>query len=448
MTMSAAPPQGPETRARLDPPAPLEPPTLLQSVSRVRLRTLIVLRWLAVIGQTLAVLFVRFVLDFEFPAAAALATIGLSAVLNLLLMVLRPIQGLVRDWEAAVQLAYDLVQLAALLALTGGLANPFVFLFIAPVAVSATALRPAVTAMLAALSFVCVGAISVWRAPLPWPGDHAFELPALYQIGLAAAVLVGLGFTSVYAWRVASEEERLNVALATAQAVLEREQRLAALGALSAAAAHELGTPLATVYLVAKEMAREVGPDDPRAEDLALLVSQSERCRAILAQLSSRREEGDAMHARTSIEGLIEQIVEPHRGLGAEIVVSAQGPDGLEVKRLPEIVHAMGAIVENAVGFAAERVDVEARWTSEAIELTVRDDGPGFAPQVLARIGEPYLTERAQDSAGGLGLGFFIAKTLMERSGATVDVFNRAIPRSGAIVRVIWPRAALEAPPL
>jgi two-component system sensor histidine kinase RegB len=423
-------------------------PAFWTATSRVRLRTLLLLRWLAVFGQTVAVLFVRFVLDVDFPLFWALVAIGISAGLNIVLMSTRPIMGLAREWEAAAQLAFDVVQLAVLLALTGGLQNPFVFLFVAPVAVSATVLRPAVTAMLAALSFFCVGAISVWRLPLPWPQHETFELPPLYQLGMAAAVLVGLGFTSVYAWRVAAEEERLNIALAAVQAVLAREQKLSALGALAAAAAHELGTPLATIHLVAKEMARELPEGDPRAEDAALLVSQSERCRAILAQLSARREETDAMHARAPIKALLEEIAAPHEGLGADISISAEGVGPLEIRRLPEIIHALGAIVENAVGFAAGRVEFEASWTADHIEIAVIDDGPGFAPGVLGRLGEPYLTEREAGAAGGLGLGFFIAKTLLERTGAKIVVKNRPLPYEGASVRARWPRQAIEAPPL
>jgi two-component system, sensor histidine kinase RegB len=417
--------------------------------SRVRVRTLLLLRWLAIVGQTAAVLFVRFWLNVEFPIGPALAAIGVSVALNLALIAARRSQELAREWEAAAQLAYDVIQLAFLLALTGGLQNPFVFLFIAPVVVSATILRPAVTAMLATLTFACVGAISVLRFPLPWPEGMSFDLPPLYQLGIAAAVLVGLGFTSVYAWRVAAEEERLNIALSAVQAVLAREQTLSALGGLAAAAAHELGTPLATIHLVAKEMSRNMAPDDPRAEDLQLLVTQSERCRSILAQLSANREAGDVMIQRAPIKALLEEVADPHQGLGAEIVIDAQGDGPLEVRRMPEIVHSLGGIVENAVGFATTRVTIEARWDAEHIEITVRDDGPGFAPGVLNRLGEPYLTERDDaGAAGGLGLGFFISKTLLERTGAKLEMRNRRPPNEGAMVKARWPRAAIEAPAL
>jgi two-component system sensor histidine kinase RegB len=429
---------------------PLPAPPFWAATSRVRVRTLIVLRWLAIIGQTAAVLFVRYGLDVAFPLGWALAAIGISVALNLALTFMRRAQELALEWEAAAQLAYDVVQLAILLALTGGLQNPFVFLFVAPVAVSATILRPAVTAMLAALTFVCVGAIAVLHLPLPWPAYAApFDLPPLYQLGIAAAVLVGLGFTSVYAWRVAAEEERLNIALAAVQAVLAREQTLSALGGLAAAAAHELGTPLATIQLVAKEMAREVKADDPRAEDLQLLVAQSERCRAILGQLSAMREHGDMMVQRAPIRALLLEIAAPHEGLGAEIVINTDGEGSLEVKRMPEIVHALGGIVENAVGFARARVDIEARWDAETVEISIRDDGPGFAPAILNRLGEPYLTERDHEgAAGGLGLGFFISKTLLERTGARLDVRNRRPPNQGAVVKTVWPRTSIEAPKL
>lgn len=424
-------------------------PTFWTAQSRVRVRTLIMLRWLAVLGQTVAVLFVRYGLNVDFPLGWALAAIAVSVALNVLLIATRRSHELALEWEAAALLAYDVVQLAVLLALTGGLQNPFVFLFIAPVAVSATVLRPAVTAMLAAITFVCVGAISVWRLPLPWPDDATFSLPPLYQMGIAAAVLVGLGFTSVYAWRVAAEEERLNIALAAAQAVLAREQTLSALGGLAAAAAHELGTPLATIHLVAKEMARGVPADDPRYEDLQLLVTQSERCRGILGQLSANREQGDVMLARAPIRAMLGEVIAPHEGLGTDIVIDAQGDGPLTVRRMPEIVHSLGGIVENAVGFANSRVDIEARWDAEHITITVRDDGPGFAPGVLNRLGEPYLTERDREgAAGGLGLGFFISKTLLERTGAKLEMRNRRPPNPGANVKVTWPRAAIEAPAL
>jgi two-component system sensor histidine kinase RegB len=441
-------------------PAPSEPERLdlpstsgWTSVGRVRLRTLILLRWLAIGGQSAAAVFVELVLGFDVPLGAVLAIVATSAWLNVFLMIALPSQRLVKEWEAALQLAYDVVQLAVLLALTGGIENPFLLLFIAPVAVSAAVLRPSTTAGLAALAYVCIGALALWHWPLPWRAGETLDLPTVYQAGLATAVLIGLGFTSVYAWRVAAEEERLNVALAAVQAVLAREQRLAALGGLAAAAAHELGTPLATIHLVAKEMARAVPPDSPLAEDVALLVSQSERCRTILKQLSAQPETRDAVHERLPLKAMLEEAAAPHVAKGKAVkILLAPPPDGApppDVRRAPEILHGLGNLVENAVGFASRSVEVAATWSASEIEIVVRDDGPGFPANVLPRLGEPYVSERgAGQTGGGLGLGFFIAKTLLERTGARVEFHNRPAPPTGAVVRAVWPRRAIETNPL
>ncbi|MGE3251806.1 MAG: ActS/PrrB/RegB family redox-sensitive histidine kinase [Hyphomonadaceae bacterium] len=427
-------------------------PTIWTRSGRVRLETLILVRWLAIAGQTAAVLFVEFGLRLDLNLGSSLGVIALSAWVNLFLMVSRPWQGPVKEWEAAAQLAYDLVQLAVLVGLTGGVANPFLLLLIAPVAISASVLRPAITAALAGLAILCVGALLVWRAPLPWLAGATLNLPTLYEDGLAAAVVTGLVFTGIYAWTVAAEEERMTLALAAAEAVLAREQRMSSLGALAAAAAHELGTPLATIHLVAKEMARSLPGDSPYLEDVQLLVTQSERCRAILTKLSERPDEGDAVFARAPLGALIGEVTDPHRGQGAEITINIAGPEGEaapDIARRPEILHGLSSLVENAVSFAASRVEIAARWSEQEISITVRDDGRGFDPDILPRLGAPYLTSGARGRmGGGMGLGFFIAKTLLERSGASLHARNRTPPRTGAVVTVTWPRGAVEAAPL
>jgi len=420
---------------------------------RVRLRTLVVLRWLAVIGQTATVLFVQVVLGFDVWLFACFSIIAVCAWVNVFLMVARLNQVLVREWEAAAQLGFDVLQLSALLAVTGGTQNPFMLLYIAPVAISAAVLRPAVTAGLAALAFCCIGVVALWHAPLPWDPPGGFTLPPIYQAGLATAVMIGLGFTSVYAWRVAAEEERLNLALAAVQAVLAREQRLSALGGLAAAAAHELGTPLATIHLVAKEMARGLPADSPLLEDAQLLASQSERCRQILKQLSRRQETPDAMHERMPLRALLEEAAAPHRGLGRRVALMIDGAErsghGPDIKRMPEVIQGLRNLVENAVGFAHRDVTVLGTVENGMLSVTVMDDGPGFQPSVLARLGEPYVSERGSgDRAGGMGLGFFIAKTLLERSGAYVQFGNRQPPQHGALVRATWRLAEVTPPPL
>ena len=421
---------------------------------RTRLRTLVTLRWMAIAGQVSAVLFVNLVLGFELPLVACLAAIGASAWLNVALMAVFPTQHLSSPAETAGQLAFDIVQLSVLIGLTGGLQNPFLLMILAPVTVGSSRLLPAYAALLSLLALTCCGFMWFWGLALPWQGEP-LQLPPLYQGGQLAAVGIGLLFFSISSWRTGRDEASLVSALDAVQAVLAREQQLSALGALGAATAHELGTPLATIHIAAKELGRSVKPGHPAREDVELIIEQSERCRMILKQISQRRHMTDAAMARATLPGLIEEAVEPHQGSGIHVQCSCSplqgGSETVEkapdVIRKPEIIHALGAFVENAVSFAAKEVSVNARWSDEDVRIYITDDGPGFAPSVLAKLGEPYFSERRlEQRGGGMGLGFFIACTLLERTGARVTPYNRQLPARGAVVRIVWPRAAVEAP--
>jgi two-component system sensor histidine kinase RegB len=231
--------------------------------------------------------------------------------------------------------------------------------------------------------------------------------------------------------------------------VLQREQHLSALDGLAAAAAHELGTPLATIALVAREMERALGSDPVHAEDVKLLRSQSERCREILKQLTSLSTEGEAHLARLPLTSLVEEITAPHRDFGIAIKLEPgerQGPEPVG-RRNPGVIYGLGNLVENAVDFARKRVSVHWRWNDDEVAFTVVDDGPGFPPEIVSRIGEPYMsTRQGPERGGGLGLGLFIAKTLLERSGATLSFRNSNTPGEGALVEIVWPRSAFLAP--
>ncbi|MEM1103366.1 MAG: ActS/PrrB/RegB family redox-sensitive histidine kinase, partial [Pseudomonadota bacterium] len=349
---------------------------------------------------------------------------------------------------------------------------PFTLLFIAPVTISASVLSLRATLALSGLAFACITLLSFVYFPLPWSGSGAdgFMLPGVYLIGIWASLVLGIGFTGAYAWRVAQERADMSNALAATQLVLAREQRLSALGGLAAAAAHELGTPLATIQLVAKEMARELSPSSPLAEDAQLLLSQSVRCREILGRLSSRGEEGDLVHGRMTLKGLLEEAATPHRE-GARIIIRTSGRPGASepvVARQPEMLYGLSNLIENAVDFAESQVTLQAFWDENQVQITVQDDGPGFSADVIQRLGEPYVTTRGAslrgDTAkhprgeyGGLGLGFFIAKTLLERTGARLRLNGpsedakgaaRTPPATvGARVDIVWNRLSIEAPP-
>ncbi|MCX5495096.1 ActS/PrrB/RegB family redox-sensitive histidine kinase [Kaistia dalseonensis] len=429
------------------------PPTDNFNARRLKLDTLVWLRWLAVAGQTVTVVFVQFWLQFPMPIGICLAAIALSAWVNLFLKIRYPSSLRLRARTAALMLAYDLLQLSLLLYLTGGLQNPFAILLLVPVIVSATTMAPRLTMALGGLVIVAVSGLALWHLPLPWGTAEPIALPLTYVAGVWVALVSAVVFMGVYAFRVAEEARQLADALTATELVLAREQHLSALDGLAAAAAHELGTPLATIVLVTKELERELPKDSPYAEDVALLRSQSQRCRDILGKLTSLSTQTDQHLDRLPISHLLAEVTEPHRDAGIEIKINVAGRADAEPvgRRNPGILYGIGNLVENAVDFAETTVEITAIWTDKAVTLIIADDGPGFASDVIDHIGEPYVTTRARNAemvedheAGGLGLGFFIAKTLLERTGAQIELSNRELPAHGAVVRINWPRDAMD----
>lgn len=420
----------------------------------VRLDTIVGLRWLAVIGQTAAVLLVHHGLDFVLPLWPALSVIALSAWLNIALSLHDRMSRRIGPRQAAWLLAFDIAQLAVLLYLTGGLQNPFAFLFVAPVIISAMALPPRFTLMLGAFAIACATVLVFVHLPLPWAGSDPLQLPPLYTLGIWLSILLALIYIGAYAWNIAEGARRLSDALAATELVLAREQHISQLDGLAAAAAHELATPLSTISVVAKELERALGPSSPHAEDVHLLREQARRCREILGKLTELS--ADQPFDRAPISALLEEVVLPHRNFGIEIatVLPTDRTEEPVALRSPALLYGLGNLVENAVDFAHKEVEIAVRWSQREITVTIADDGPGFAAEVIDRLGEPYLTTRrarrqlaASDEPAGLGLGFFIAKTLLERSGATLAFANRKSPAHGAVVSVRWNRAAFEPPP-
>lgn len=428
---------------------------------RIRSRTLVLIRWIAIAGQTGAVLFVHWWLNYSIPFGWCLIVIAASAWLNVFLLIRDTAPKRLDDQEAGLYLAYDILQLGALFYLTGGIENPFMLLFLVPVTISATILTLTNTVALGVLSVACVSLLSIYHLPLPW-GPEGIALPALYNIGNYVAVVLGTIFLGVYAWRISDEGRRLQDALAATQMALSREQKMSALGGLAAAAAHELGTPLGTITLIARELRQELGEGE-YGDDFDLLVDQANRCREILSGFSKQPEQGDMHYQQILFEALAEEAAEPYKMQGKVLDMALLPPEGESadeqpyIRREPEIVHGLGNFVENAVDFAKSRVRVEVSWTDQHLRIRVMDDGPGFPVDILDRIGDPYVSTRGRDdraskpqkslhdgTAGheGMGLGVFIAKTLLERTGAKVKFMNGK--DEGAVVAVTWPRAVLE----
>ncbi|WP_182086780.1 ActS/PrrB/RegB family redox-sensitive histidine kinase [Aureimonas sp. ME7] len=417
---------------------------------RVRLATLTRLRWLSIAGQTAACVFVAWGLWYPYPVFACFALIGVSVCLNIWLTLrFRKAERLSERQMAAI-LAFDIIQPSGLLFLTGGIQNPFAVFLVVPAMIAAATQPARVSVGLGTLAVACATVLAFVHLPIPWPPEASFVLPFSYLGGMWFALVTTLIFSTFYIYRVAAEARTLSDALAATELMLQREQHLSALDGLAAAAAHELGTPLATIALVSKEMGRAVPLDHPMREDIDLLVTQSERCRGILRQLASLSSVSEEHLARLPLSSLVEEAVAPHRDFGIAIRVrklEAIGPEPV-LKRNAGVIYGLGNLIENAVDFASVEVVVCMSWRPDRVEIDIVDDGNGFSPEVLARIGDPYMSTREGDkrqSGGGLGLGLFIAKTLLERSGARIRFSNRAeADGPGARVAVSWPTESLD----
>jgi len=416
----------------------------------IRLDTILRLRWLAALGQLAAIFFVVQSLDFDVPVIPCIAIIAASAMVTLALQIVaNPMERLAPRFAAAL-LALNITELAGLLYLTGGLENPFSFLFLGPVLISATALPTRITIALGVFAAVCATALGFFHLPLPWNSDEPLVLPPVYMAGIWLSILLAIGVTSLYTFQVTEEARKLADALAATELVLTREQHLTQLDGLAAAAAHE---PRHPAFHDLPDLARtRTGnpPDSPLAGDLKTLREQAQRCRDILAKIAQLSSSG-APFDRMPLSTLIEETVAPHRDFGISITIriaAAESPEPTSMRN-PAILYGVGNILENAVDFARSTVEVDARWTDDIVEIVISDDGPGIAPDLLKRIGEPYLSRRrgadqTHRERRGLGLGIFIARTFLERSDAEVAFSNRIFPDHGAIVRITWPRASFE----
>ncbi|MCB9947804.1 MAG: ActS/PrrB/RegB family redox-sensitive histidine kinase [Rhodospirillaceae bacterium] len=416
----------------------------LRTTARVRLRTLTTVRWVAILGQIIALAIVTYGLGYQVPLLPASIVVGASVLLNIAAIVQGRSLARLGDRDAALYLGYDLVQLTVLLFLTGGLENPFAVLLLAPLTVAASTLERRPTLVVSALTLGCILLLAVWHYPLPPSPDGHVELPPIYNLGVWFALTLASLVVSGYVWQVAEEARRMGEALAAIQTTLAREQRLSALGGLAAAAAHELGTPLGTISLVAGELARDLPPDSPIREDVDLLVQEAHRCRDILAELARRPETGGGdPYELLTLRALVEAAADRYRSADVELDITLVAEDGSAqpiIRRTPELLHGLGNLLHNALRFADRRVSVRAGWNSGDVTVTIIDDGPGFPPALLPDLGEPYLFGREQDEGGQhhMGLGLFIAKTLLERGGAALSFSNTR--SGGAQVVVRWDR--------
>jgi len=411
-------------------------------VPGVRVRTLVALRWIGIAGQLATLLVVGFWLGFPLRWGPALAAIGASAMLNLGLLTLYPRNARLAGGEALLHLAFDLLQLGILVFLTGGLANPFSLLLLVPVTVAATLLSAPATVSVVLLAILILIAQWNWALPLPWDGS-GFALPETYRFGLFVAEVLGMSFLATYAWRISAEGRRRAQALAATQTTLEREAKMSALGSLAAAAAHELGGPLGTITLIARELEDQLGNDPDFGADIRLLNQEAKRSREILVGIA-KRAEAEEPFPQLPIATLLQEVVQPFEGgevaLRIEVSPALREPPFM-VRRSPELLHGLENFVSNAVRHANSCVTIGSDVVNGSIILSVVDGGPGFDTALLPELGEPFLGP-SRSGSGGTGLGIFIATTLLERTGAQIAFSNR--PNGGAKVEIRWKRSHIE----
>lgn len=418
--------------------------------SWVRLRTLVILRWIAILGQITALVVSVRILGLDLEVGLAAMAIGASIIANLFSTFLYPETKRLSELEAMLMLLFDLLQLCLLLYLTGGLNNPFALLVLAPVTIAATFLRLRDTAILGIITILILTALAAWHIPLRSMAGDVLQMPDLFRFGFWVALVIGVVFLGAYARLITSEIHEMSDALLATQMALAREQKLTDLGGVVAAAAHELGTPLATIKLVSGELLDELGDDPDLADDVRLIGEQANRCTAILRSMG-RAGKDDLHMRRVPLEGLLREAAEPHLMRGKRLVFVISDETEMParqpiIERRPEIVHGLRNLVQNAVDFSSDKVLIESTWTDKSVSVRISDDGPGYPSAILARIGDPFMRRREDTSRPGyegMGLGLFIAKTLLERSGARLDFANGG-SLGGALVAVTWNRDQID----
>ena len=430
----------------------------------VRLRTLIVLRWIAVAGQLVAITAAQRLFSLDLELGLCFLAIGAAVTANLVAIFVYPESKRLSEGEVAMMLLFDISQLSFLLFLTGGLNNPFALLILAPVTISATALNPRTTALLGAVAIALITFVARYHVPLRTDAGQIMQIPDDFIFGFWVAIVIGIAFLAAYAQRVTAELNAMSDALAATQMALEREQKLTDLGGVVAAAAHELGTPLATIKLASSELREELSDRPDLLSDVDLIRSQTDRCRDILRSMGHAGK--DDLHLRHApIATVVREAADPHAGRGKDIhydIAPIDGGDDRQpvIERRPEVIHGLRNLIQNAVDFAEANVWISIGWSETRIVVRIVDDGRGFPAQVLGRIGDPFVRSRRDDALKderrpayeGMGLGLFIAKTLLERSGAELTFANGRDPfspptepgdRTGAIVECVWPRRVL-----
>ena len=403
-------------------------------------KTLVFLRWIAIFGQLFSINLVYFFLDLNFPVLFCHIIIFIGFFTNIYLQFgLKA--NLLKDLYSSSFLMYDIIQLSILLFLTGGIFNPFAILLIVPTIVSSTFLSMGSTIILGTSTIILLFVLTFFNMPLPGMEEYVLSFPNYYVTGILISLIIGLIFLSYFGVRFAGETKKRSDALNKLQQILAKEYELESLGGQAAAAAHSLGTPLATITVVAKEMRKEVGDNSKFTKDIDLLISQTKRCSEILKKISQKQIIKDEFLSAMSLENLLEEIIKSfkessEKNIGLNI---DKDVNKIDIKKNPEIVYGLRNFIGNAVKFSNQNILISIISNNINLFVIIEDDGPGFPDDIIKAIGEPYIKSRSKLSKNnaGLGLGTFLGKTLLERQSAMISFENNSSLK-GAKVKIKW----------
>ena len=403
-------------------------------------RTLVILRWIAIIGQYLTISIVYFVLKFELPFFYCSTIIFIGILTNFYLQ-FKFKKNQLNNFTSTFFLFYDLIQLSLLLYLTGGVTNPFTILLIVPAIVSSTFLTLRSTINLSFITIIILILLTINHLPLPHSGELHFHVPDIYLYAVPIAIIIGLTFLTYFGVRFGIESRKRTEALNKLELILAKEHELESIGLQAAAAAHSLGTPLSTITVIARELEKEIGNNPKYSKDIDLLLSETKRCSDILKDLSRDQLEEDSFLSDIKIEELLSAIVRSFTEISEKKIslVVEQNKLNPQIERTLEITYGLRNFIGNAVKYSNSSVDVILESNNKITEVKVCDDGPGFSEDILNVLGEPYIRSKNKiiSSKSGLGLGTFIGKTLLERMKANVS-FDKCPKINGAMVTIKW----------
>ena len=411
-------------------------------------KTLVSLRWIAHIGQLLAILLVKFYFNFDYPEYFICLLIVVFVIFSNIYLQSKFDNNQLNNFQSTIYLAYDIIQLGILLYLTGGITNPFVFLIIIPSVFSSKYLNLVSSVFLAFLTVLVLIIISIYYFELPHPESVHLHIPSYYYYSIPISVVIGLIFLVYFGIKFGNEYRLRKEALDNIQVTMAKEHELVSLGGQAAAAAHSLGTPLSTISLIAKELKEELGDNPKYSEDIDLLISQSNRSNEILKSLSlNPHVEDEFLEDQISIDGYLKEIINSFQEISEKkfVLINDQNKNLIKFNRSLEINYGLRNFIGNANKFCKKEIKISIETNEEYSKIYISDDGPGFPKDIIDRIGEPYIKSKLNEdsSKAGMGLGTFIGKTLLEKNYAQIK-FKNLEENKGALVEVKWLNSNLK----